>query len=155
MIPDLPGSSAGSIEPDTSQMIGLPLHHVAVAVHSLDEATSLYESLTGQIGSPVETLADQGVRVRFVGAELELVEPLHPDTGVGRFLARQGPGLHHLAYATPDIDRELARLVSAGVEPIDRTPRAGAGGHRVAFLHPRSTGRVLIELVEAEPGPGG
>jgi methylmalonyl-CoA/ethylmalonyl-CoA epimerase len=125
----------------------LSVDHVAVAVASLGEAVPLYELLTGSRSSPVEELPSQGVRVAFVGA-LELLEPLGPETPVGRFLASRGPGLHHVAYRTPDLVAELALLVEAGVELIDHAPRPGARGHRVAFLHPGSTGRVLIELVE-------
>ncbi|MEQ9569783.1 MAG: VOC family protein, partial [Longimicrobiales bacterium] len=77
------------------------------------------------------------------------------DTGVGRFLARNGPGLHHIAFASLDLEADLARLAADGFELIDREPRIGAFGHRVAFLHPRSTGRVLIELVQEHPGHEG
>ena len=129
-------------------MTQLPLDHVAVAVPSLREAIALYESLTGSSATPVETLDSQGVRVAFVD-DLELLEPLAPDTPVGRFLSRHGPGLHHVAYRTTDIERELERLVAAGFEAIDATPRPGARGHHVAFLHPRSTGKVMVELVQA------
>lgn len=129
-------------------MTGLPFHHVALAVESLEAALPLYQSLTLHSGSRPETLPEQGVRVCFVGPALELLEPLSPDTGVGRFLARNGPGLHHIAYGSRDIEADLRRLVDEGFELIDAEPRAGAFGHRVAFLHPRSTGRVLVELVE-------
>jgi methylmalonyl-CoA/ethylmalonyl-CoA epimerase len=128
-------------------MPGLPLDHVAVAVASIEEALPLYERLGGVSGSPIEALAEQGVRVAFVGP-VELLEPLGPETPVGRFLARRGPGLHHIAYRTPDIRKELARLSAEGFEAIDREPRSGARGHRVAFLHPRTTGGALVELVE-------
>lgn len=131
-------------------MTGLPLDHVAIAVPSLGQAVPLHEALAGRSASPVETLESQGVRVAFVGA-VELLEPLGPDTPVGRFLSRQGPGLHHLAYRVADLDGELARLIGLGFEPIDREGRPGARGHRVAFLHPRSTGKVLVELVEHAP----
>lgn len=131
-------------------MTGLPLDHVAIAVPSLGQAVPLHEALAGRSASPVETLEAQGVRVAFVGA-VELLEPLGPDTPVGRFLSRQGPGLHHLAYRVADLDGELARLIGLGFEPIDREGRPGARGHRVAFLHPRSTGKVLVELVEHAP----
>ena len=124
-----------------------PLDHVAVAVHSVDESAPLYELLTGATRSPPETLEAQGVRVSFVG-QVELLEPLGPDTTVGRFLERRGPGLHHVAYRTDDIVAELARLSDAGVRLVDAEPRPGAGGHRVAFLHPSSTGGVLVELVQ-------
>ncbi|HSM06781.1 MAG TPA: VOC family protein, partial [Longimicrobiales bacterium] len=106
-----------------------------------------YERMTGLSGSPVEELPSQGVRVAFVG-HLELLEPTSPDTPVGRFLTRNGPGLHHIAYRTPDIRAELDRLAQAGFELVDAEPRPGAGGHLVAFLHPRTTGRVLVELVQ-------
>lgn len=128
-------------------MNGLSVDHVALAVPSLEEAIPLYERMTGDRGSPVEELPAQGVRVSFVGA-LELLEPLSPDSTVGRFLERNGPGLHHIAYRTHDIRAELARLASSGFDLIDREPRRGAGGHEVAFLHPRSTGKVLVELVQ-------
>jgi methylmalonyl-CoA/ethylmalonyl-CoA epimerase len=124
-----------------------PLDHVAVAVHSLEESAVLYELLTGETRSPPETLEAQGVRVTFVG-EVELLEPLGPETTVGRFLERRGSGLHHVAYRTDDIVAELARLEAAGIRLIDTEPRAGAGGHKVAFLHPASTGGVLVELVQ-------
>lgn len=126
-----------------------PLHHVGIAVPSLAEATPLYELLSGLRGSPPQTIESQGVRVAFIGS-IELLEPLGPDTTVGRFLARRGPGLHHVAYATEDIVAELRRLEAAGLELIDREPRPGAHGHRVAFLHPRSTGGILVELVERD-----
>ncbi|TVP75344.1 MAG: methylmalonyl-CoA epimerase, partial [Gemmatimonadales bacterium] len=81
-----------------------------------------------------------------------LLEPLSPESTVGRFIEARGEGLHHVAYRVSDIEAELARLSGEGLELVDPVPRPGAGGHRVAFLHPRSTGRVLIELVE--PGRG-
>ena len=127
-------------------MTGLALDHVAIAVPSLAEAIALYESLSGESASETEILSEQGVRVAFVGS-IELLEPLGPDTPVGRFVSRRGPGIHHIAYHAPDVATELARLVAAGFEPIDRVPRPGARGHRVAFLHPRTTGGTLIELV--------
>lgn len=128
-------------------MNGLPIDHIAVAVPSIARAAPLYERLTGSSCSPVETLAAQGAKVAFVGS-VELVEPLGPDTPVGRFLERHGPGLHHVAYRAEDLERELERLAKEGFELLDARPRTGAGGHRVAFLHPRSTGKVLVELVE-------
>ncbi len=124
-----------------------PLDHVAVAVHSIEESCRLFELLSGETCTPPETLETQGVRVAFVGA-VELLEPLGPETTVGRFLLRRGQALHHVAYRTDDIERDLARLEAAGLERIDPTPRAGANGHRVAFLQPSGTGGVLIELVE-------
>lgn len=124
-----------------------PLDHVAIAVHSISEARPLYELLSGEACSRVETVDAQGVRVAWCGG-VELLEPLGPDTPVGRFLARRGQGLHHIAYVTQDLAADLAALAAAGLELIDHEPRAGARGHRVAFLHPRATGGVLVELVE-------
>jgi methylmalonyl-CoA/ethylmalonyl-CoA epimerase len=126
---------------------GLPLDHVAIAVSSLEDACRLFELLSNQPSSTPETLESQGVRVAFCGS-LEVLEPLSPDTTVGRFLERRGPGLHHVAYRCDDVQAELERLSAAGVDLVDARPRRGARGHLVAFLHPRSTGGVLVELVQ-------
>jgi len=128
-------------------MNGFPIDHVAVAVPSLRDAVPMYERLSGHRGSPVEELPAQGVNVAFVGA-VELLEPRGPDTAVGRFLEKRGPGLHHIAYNVPDIEAELARMDAAGLRLIDHVPRPGAGGHLVAFLHPSATGGTLVELVQ-------
>lgn len=128
-----------------------PLDHVGIAVASIAAALPVFESLAGSQGSPVEAVAGQGVNVVFIGStpcRVELIEPTRADSPVARFLDRRGPGLHHVAYRVPDIDRALASYIALGWEPIDRTPRAGSHGRRVAFLHPRSTHGVLIELVE-------
>ena len=131
-------------------MDGLPLDHVAIAVPSIEEARTGWERLTGATCSEPEDVPGQDVRVAFVGG-LELIEPLRPDSPVGRFLERRGPGLHHVAYRTSDIRSELRRLRDEGRELVDAEPRTGARGHRIAFLHPRSTGGVLVEIVE-RPG---
>lgn len=131
----------------------LPVDHVAIAVHDLEAAVPMYERLTGGRGSRPEAVPAQHVRVAFVGM-IEVIEPTNDESGVARFLARRGPGLHHIGYRVDDCGAALARLVDQGFEPIDPRPRTGAGGHRVAFLHPRSTGGTLIELVEhADPDP--
>jgi methylmalonyl-CoA epimerase len=125
--------------------------HIAVAVPSIRQALPLYELLTGASGSDPEEIASDGVRVAFIGegaGRLELVEPAAETSAVSRFLARRGPGLHHIAYRVPDLAATLDSLAERGIQLIDRTPRAGAHGRRVAFLHPRSTNGVLIELVE-------
>jgi len=129
-------------------MFSYPLHHVAVAVSSLEETSSLLELLTGESPSAVEEIPDQGVRVLFVGS-VELLEPLNSETTVGRFLMKRGPGLHHIAYRVPDLKEALARAKSEGFQLIDEEPRKGSRGHLVAFLHPRSTGGFLVELVQA------
>ncbi|HUP52307.1 MAG TPA: methylmalonyl-CoA epimerase [Longimicrobiales bacterium] len=123
------------------------LDHVGVAVHSIAESAPVFELLSGETCSAPEMLNAQGVRVAFVGS-VELLEPLAADTAVGRFLGRRGPGLHHVAYGTDDLEGDLARLDAAGLQLIDRVPRIGAHGHRVAFIHPSSTGGILVELVE-------
>jgi methylmalonyl-CoA epimerase len=128
-------------------MQGLPIDHVAIAVRSLEDAARLFERLTGSLATPVESIESQGVRVAFVGA-VELLEPTRAESPVARFLERRGGGLHHVAYRTPNLAEELERLRAAGYELIDERPRPGARGHMVAFLHPRSTGGILVELVE-------
>jgi methylmalonyl-CoA/ethylmalonyl-CoA epimerase len=125
----------------------LPLDHVAVAVESISDSSAHWERLTGSPAEAEEVVEEQGVRVAFFGG-VELIEPLSPDSGVGRFLARRGPGLHHLALRVPDLDAELSRLKAAGVPLLDEVPRDGARGHRVAFIHPRGAGGILVELVE-------
>ena len=132
----------------------LDLDHVAIAVPSIATALPLYESLIGSRGSSPERVESQGVEVVFVGSAapwIELLEPLVPDSPVGRFLARRGPGLHHIALGVTDLDATLRRLEAAGFALIDKTPRPGAHDRRIAFLHPSTTAGVLIELVESAP----
>ena len=129
--------------------------HVGIAVSDLEAAIELYE---GTLGMPLvhrETIADQGVEAVLLDvgeSHVELLAPLGPETAVGRFVAKRGDGLHHLAYAVDDIDEALASLAEAGIELIDATPRRGIRDSRVAFLHPRSTGGVLTEIVEPPAG---
>jgi methylmalonyl-CoA/ethylmalonyl-CoA epimerase len=131
------------------------IDHVGVAVEDLDAAIALYE---GTFGMPVahrETVSEQGVEAVLldVGAcHVELLRPLAAETAVGKFLTKRGPGLHHVAYRVADIDDVLSQLRDAGVELIDSEPRIGIRQSRVAFLHPRSTGGVLTELVEPAGG---
>lgn len=127
------------------------LHHVGIAVEDLEEAKARYLPLGHRVVAEGEVAA-QGVRVALLQGEgetlLELLAPLGPDTPVGRFLAKRGPGLHHLAFATPRIEEALARLKGEGARLIDEVPRPGFGGHRVAFVHPSFGLGVLWELVE-------
>jgi methylmalonyl-CoA/ethylmalonyl-CoA epimerase len=128
---------------------GLALDHVAIAVPTLEQAGP-YLALGLRPDGPDEVVAGQGVRVRLLrgdGAAIELLAPLAEDTPVARFLERRGPGLHHLAFRVADLEGEIARLRSLGATFIDAEPRPGRGGSRVAFLHPRWTGGVLVELV--------
>ena len=127
------------------------IDHVGVAVEDLDEAISLYEQTMQMRLAHRETVESQGVEAVLLDVgegHVELLRPLAPDTAVGKFLDRRGPGLHHVAYAVADIDAALAALSEAGLELIDASPRAGIRGSRVAFVHPRSTGSVLTEIVE-------
>lgn len=129
----------------------LPLDHVGIAVESIDAVLPAFQAVTGEESSRRDTVESQGVTLVFLGTgdgKLELLEPLAADTAVGRFLERRGPGLHHVAYRVTGINDRLQRLKAEGFELIDEKARPGAFGHQVAFLHPRSTGGVLIELVE-------
>jgi methylmalonyl-CoA/ethylmalonyl-CoA epimerase len=131
-------------------MFGL-IDHVGVAVDDLDAAIVLYEGTFGMSLSHRETVAAQGVEAVLLDvgeSHVELLLPLGPETPVGRHLSRRGPGLHHVAYRVADIDVALDDLRAAGLELIDAEARTGIRGSRVAFLHPRSTGGVLTEIVE-------
>ena len=127
------------------------IDHVGVATEDLDGAIALYE---GTLGMPVahrETVESQGVEAVLLDVgdgHVELLSPLGPETPVGKYLAKKGPGLHHVAYAVDDIDAALERLKQAGVELIDSEARAGIRDSRVAFVHPKATCGVLTEIVE-------
>jgi methylmalonyl-CoA/ethylmalonyl-CoA epimerase len=128
------------------------IDHIGVAIEDLDEAIALYRDRLGLELEHRETIESQGIEAILLGVGdgyVELLRPLSPDTAVGRFLARNGPGLHHVAYGTDDIEQELESVRAAGLQLIDEKPRMGVRGKRVAFLHPKSTGGVLTELVEA------
>jgi methylmalonyl-CoA/ethylmalonyl-CoA epimerase len=127
------------------------IDHVGVAVEEIDAAIALYEEGFEMALVHRETVESQGVEAALLevgDGHVELLKPLGPDTAVGKYLARKGPGLHHVAYAVQDIDATLPRLAAAGIELIDSDARVGIRGSRVAFLHPRSTGGVLTEIVE-------
>jgi methylmalonyl-CoA/ethylmalonyl-CoA epimerase len=128
------------------------IDHVGVAVEDLDEAVALYSERLGMPVQHRETVEAQGVEAVLLGvggSHVELLRPLGPETAVGRFLERNGPGLHHVAYGTDDIDSALDAVRAAGLRLIDEQPRTGIRNSRVAFVHPKSTGGVLTELVEA------
>ena len=131
-------------------MFGL-IDHIGVATDDLDASIALYQ---GSFEMPLahrETVAEQGVEAVLLDVgdcHVELLRPLGPDTPVGKFLERKGPGLHHVAYRVADIDATLQRLRDEGIELIDAEARTGIRQSRVAFLHPRSTGGVLTEIVE-------
>jgi methylmalonyl-CoA/ethylmalonyl-CoA epimerase len=131
------------------------IDHIGLAVEDIDAAIVLYRDSFEMELAHRETVESQGVEAVLLEVgegHVELLAPLGPDTAVGKFLARKGPGLHHVAYAVDDIDVTLARVSAAGIELIDAEPRVGIRDSRVAFLHPRSTGGVLTEIVEPAGG---
>jgi methylmalonyl-CoA/ethylmalonyl-CoA epimerase len=131
----------------------MKLHHIGIAVGSLDAARPVFEKLLGKPPDTEEVVEEQKVRVAMfqVGeSRLELLEATGEDSPLARSLAKRGPGLHHIAVAVEDLAGTLRKLESAGVRLIDREPRRGAGNQQVAFLHPASTAGVLIELVEEQ-----
>lgn len=134
------------------QGIGIKgLHHIAIAVRNLEEASGRYQAEMGLHLSHTEEIPARGVKIAYFplgGTRLELIEPVNPDTGIARFLSKRGEGIHHLAYAVEDLDRSLDLCRGRGMALIDEKPRLGGEGNLVAFLHPRSTGGVLTELVE-------
>ncbi len=132
-------------------MLFTRLDHVGVAVEDLDAALALYRGSYTMALTRHETLADQGVEAVLLDvgeSHVELLRPLAADTPVGRFLARRGPGLHHVAFRVPDVEAALAHVRAAGLRLVDEAPRDGIAGSRVAFLHPASTGGVLTEIVQ-------
>jgi methylmalonyl-CoA epimerase len=127
------------------------IDHVGIAVTDLDAAIALHELTYAMRLVHRETVASQGVEAVLLDVgenHVELLRPLGEETPVGRFLARRGPGLHHVAYQVDDIEAALERLRDRGVRLIDERPRVGLRGSRVAFVHPSATGAVLTELVE-------
>ncbi len=121
--------------------------HVAIAVRSFDELVPLLERLGGVEATPPRRVESQGVEVCFVGS-VELIRPLAGGNGVSRFIERRGPGLHHVAYRVHDVGKSMNGMKAEGYVFTSDAPMKGAGGHRIAFLHPRSAGGVLVELVE-------
>jgi methylmalonyl-CoA epimerase len=127
------------------------IDHIGVAVDDLDGAVELYRERFGMREQHRETIAAfdvEAVLLEVGDGHVELLKPLSGESGVGKFLERNGPGLHHVAYQTSDIDSTLEQVKAAGLDLIDQEPRTGIRGSRVAFLHPKSTGGVLTELVE-------
>jgi methylmalonyl-CoA/ethylmalonyl-CoA epimerase len=128
---------------------GTRIAHVGIALESIDRQLPFFRDV---LGMPAAEIADSdGARIAAVAAGeslVELLEPAGDDTPIGKFLARRGPGIHHICFAVDDLDGMLDRCRAAGVELIDEVPRIGAEGKRIAFLHPRSTGGILVELSE-------
>ena len=133
-------------------MVARGIHHLGVAVHDLDEALSTYTRLLGATFEHRDTLAEQGVEAVAVllgSGRVELLAPLAEDTPVGRFLARRGPGMHHVAYEVDDVRATLDELAGEGAQLIDEEPRLGLYGLQVAFVHPDAVHGVLSEVVSS------
>ena len=124
------------------------IHHVGIAVHSLDDALKFYRDTLGLHVHAQDTIEDQGVRAALLTigqSEIELLEPTRPDAGVARFLERKGEGLHHICFQTEDVDGDLEALKAKGVELVDQKSRPGLAG-MICFLHPKASRGVLVEL---------
>ncbi len=131
------------------------IDHIGVAVEEIDAAIELYRDGFGMELAHRETVESQGVEAVLLDVgdgHVELLAPLGPDTPVGKYMAKNGAGLHHVAYSVEDIDSALEKIAAAGIQLIDSEPRVGIRDSRVAFLHPRSTGGVLTEIVEPAGG---
>lgn len=127
------------------------IDHVGIAVESIDGALAVYRDQLGMALVHRETVTEQGVHAALLdvgSSHVELLEPVASETAVGRFLARRGPGLHHVAYRVDSVDDTLAACMAAGIRVIDERARIGIRGSRVAFLHPAATGGVLTEIVQ-------
>lgn len=123
--------------------------HIGIAVARIDEALAFYRDVLGLVpGAPESADGATIVSLDFGGVHVELLEPRDADSPVARFLAKRGPGIHHVCYRVPDLDEALERCRAAGYRLVDQTPRRGAGGRRIAFLHPRATAGILLELTE-------
>jgi methylmalonyl-CoA epimerase len=131
------------------------IDHIGVAVEDLDSAIKLYERSFEMELVHRETVESQGVEAVLLDVgegHIELLAPLGPDTPVGKFLAKKGPGIHHVAYSVEDIDTALEKAKALGLKLIDESPRTGIRGSRVAFVHPAATGSVLTEIVQPAEG---
>ena len=131
-------------------MAALGVHHIGIAVEDLDAAIATYAALFGATVEHRERVDEQGVEAASLhvgGSRIELLQPLGPETPVGKFLAKRGPGMHHVAFETEDVAAELRRLKAEGAQLIDEEPRRGMFGLEVGFVHPEATGGVLAEFV--------
>lgn len=134
-----------------------PIDHVGIAVADLEKSLAFYRETLGIPVAAIEEVADQQVRtaIFFAGTgRVELLEATSPESPIAKFIAKRGEGIHHLALRVDDVAAKLAELKAQGVQLIDQAPRIGAGGHLIAFVHPKATGGVLLELCQAGPGHG-
>lgn len=132
-------------------MLSRKINHIGIAVKNIEVSIPFYRDVLGMPFEGIEEVAEQKVRVAFFGvgeSRVELLEPTSPESPVAKFLEKNGEGIHHLAYEVDDIEKALAGLLAEGVKLIDRIPRIGAHGTRIAFLHPGATGGVLTELCQ-------
>jgi methylmalonyl-CoA/ethylmalonyl-CoA epimerase len=128
---------------------GTRISHLGIAVSSLEAVLPFYRDVLGMPETPIDNADGAQIRALVAGEALvELMEPMKSDSPVGKFLTKRGPGLHHICFSVDDIDAALARCKAHGVQLIDEVPRIGAEGKRIAFLHPKSTAGVLVELSE-------
>ncbi len=134
--------------------MSIRLDHIGIAVNDLEQGVKFWELLGLTTTKEIETNEEQGVKILFLSPSsgqvpsLELLEPTGPDTPIGQFISKRGPGIQQLAFEVDDISQIISRLQSNGVQMIDEIPKIGAGGNKIAFVHPKSTGGVLVELVE-------
>lgn len=129
----------------------MKIDHIGIATKSIEEGLAVWQDALGLKPDSTEEIAEQGVKVCMLpigDTHVELLEPLSPESAVGKFLAKRGPGIHHIAVEVTDIRTSLAELKQRGARLIDETPRVGAGGCLIAFVHPSSTNGVLLELVQ-------
>jgi LAO/AO transport system kinase len=151
LIASLLGAGTNSQPALTSLRGPVTIHHLGIAVQSLAEAVPVFQNLLGKAPDAEETVADQKVRVasfHLGDSRVELLEATQPDSPIARFIAKRGPGIHHVAFSVAKLPEALRNLENDGVRLIDREPRVGAGGERIAFVHPSSTAGILIELIE-------
>ncbi len=145
-IPDLPAGAAGFVD------------HIGIAVKDLDEALVLYRDIMGLEVDRIEEVASEKVRVAMLKLDrtgavghVELLAPMSDDCNIAKFIEKKGPGLHHIAFAAADIETVMQKCRDAGMRLLDETPRTGAGGKQIVFLHPKSTEGVLMEIC-CDPG---
>lgn len=132
----------------------LKIDHIGVAAETMEAGRAVFEGLLGLRLEGKETVAEQRVTTGFLpvgDSEIELLESLDPEGPIGKFIAARGPGFQHIAFRVEDLDGALAELKAKGVRLIDESPRMGAGGARIAFIHPKATGGLLVELCERGP----
>ena len=123
--------------------------HVGIAVADLEAALAFYKDVLGIVPHPPETVDGATIVALPLGdSEVELLTPLHPDSPVGKFLAKRGPGIHHICYRVADLDAALEACRAAGYRLVDEVPRVGAAGRRIAFVHPKATAGILLELTD-------